>query len=138
MKAAIIDSSVFLALEDPAEVHHEAARSALENSRTEGVTFATTNFVFDEAYTLILSRLGRDRAIAWGTALRASSMVRVLRVTQADEERAWDILSSFDDKLFSYTDATTFAVAESTGIDGALALDQHFVQWGRLEVRPLP
>ncbi len=137
MKAAIIDSSVFLALEDPAEVRHEDARSAFESSRDEGVALVTTNFVFDEAYTLILSKLGRDRAIAWGTALRASSMVRVLRVTRADEERAWAILTSFDDKLFSYTDATTFAVTENLGIDGALSLDQHFVRWGRLEVRPL-
>lgn len=136
MKSAIIDSSVFLSLEDPDEQRHADARAALDEVVDQGIALATTNFVFDEAYTLILSRLGRERALAWGNALRASSAIRIVRVTQAHEERTWEILTTHEDKPFSYTDATTFAVAEAHGIDGALSLDRHFVQWGRLDVRP--
>jgi len=96
----------------------------------------TTNFVFDEAYALILSRLGRDRAIGWGEALKRSSLVQVVRVDEDHEERAWQILVQFEDKDFSYTDATSFAVAESYGIDEVFALDRHFQQYGAFTVRP--
>lgn len=47
-----------------------------------------------------------------------------------DEERAVDIICSHEDKTFSYTDATTFAVAERLEIRRALAFDRHFVQFG--------
>lgn len=137
MKAAIIDSSVFLSLEDPAERHHAASRDALADALDSGVALATTNFIFGEAYTLILSRLGGDRAISWGEALRSSRTIQIIRVSQADEERTWEILVSYMDKPFSYTDASSFAVAEAHGIDGALSLDRHFVQWGQLDVRPV-
>jgi predicted nucleic acid-binding protein len=136
VKSAIIDSSVFLSLVDPDEQHHKASRTAFEDALSSSVTLAATNFIFDEAYTLILARLGRERALAWGEALRRSAAVQLIRVTQAHEERTWEILNAYDDKYFSYTDATTFAVAEMMGIDGALSLDQHFVQWGQLEVLP--
>ena len=136
MKAAIVDSSLFLSLEDPDERRHEDAREAFEYALADGVGLVTTNFVFDESYTLILARLGRNRAVAWGEALRASRVVRMVRVTAAHEARTWEILTAYADKPFSYTDATSFAVAEALDIDGALALDRHFVQWGRLEVAP--
>jgi predicted nucleic acid-binding protein len=137
MKSAIIDSSVFLSLEDPDERRHLDSLRVLDEALATGVVLATTNFVFDEAYTLILTRLGRTRAIAWGDALRASQAIQIIRVTASHEERTWEILSTFEDKPFSYTDATTFAVTEAHGIDGALSLDRHFAQWGQLDVLPL-
>lgn len=41
-----------------------------------------------------------------------------------------DIICSYEDKTFSYTDATTFAVADRLGIRRAFAFDKHFVQFG--------
>jgi predicted nucleic acid-binding protein len=47
-----------------------------------------------------------------------------------DEERAREIILAYEDKAFSYTDATTFAVMERTGIKTAFAFDSHFLQFG--------
>jgi len=41
-----------------------------------------------------------------------------------------DIICSYEDKAFSFTDATTFAVAERLGIRRAFAFDKHFAQFG--------
>lgn len=136
MRAAVVDSSAFLSLEDPDERNHTATVRAFEGLVADRVPLLTTNFVFDEAYTLILTRLGRDRAIAWGDALLASRVIRLVRVSEDQEEQAWSLLHDFSDKTFSYTDATTFAVTQELAVDGALALDRHFVQYGRLVVLP--
>lgn len=42
----------------------------------------------------------------------------------------------FEDKAFSYTDATSFALADALGVDGALSPDEHFQRYGRLEIVP--
>lgn len=132
----IVDSSAFLSLEDPDEINHGATREALGSLVAEGARLITTNFVFDETYTLILARLGRRRAVAWGTSFKQGELVELVRIDEDHEARAWEFILQFEDKNFSYTDATTFAAAEALGITRALALDRHFREYGRLEVVP--
>lgn len=136
MRLVLVDSSAFLSLLDPSERSHERCRGTLEGLVGEGTALVTTNFVFDETYTLMLSHLGRSRAVEWGERFRGGGLVRLLRVGEDHETRAWEIILAFEDKDFSYTDATTFAVAESLGIEEAFSLDRHFRQYGKLRVVP--
>ncbi len=136
MRALLVDSSAFLSLEDPDERSHGRTLAAFDELVGSGAGLLSTNFVFDETYTLILTRLGRSRAVAWGEALMRGKLVRLLRVGEDHEARAWDILLAFEDKDFSYTDATSFAVCESLGIGEAFSLDRHFRQYGGLRVLP--
>jgi uncharacterized protein len=59
-----------------------------------------------------------------------------LALEDPDEQAAWELILAFADKDFSYTDATSFAVAQSLDIDEALSLDRHFREYGRLRVLP--
>jgi predicted nucleic acid-binding protein len=136
LRAALVDSSAFLSLEDPDERSHERCIAILDDLISTGVRLLTTNFVFDETYALILTRLSRARAVAWGASLKRGQLVRLLRVSEDHEARAWDILTAFEDKEFSYTDATSFAVAESLGVESTFSLDQHFKQFGSFAVLP--
>ena len=136
MKLAFLDSSAFLALEDPSEKNHDSTLQAMNELVGDGFGLLTTNFVFDEAYTLILSRLGRQRAVHWGTALKESQLVQVAAVNEDHEAAAWQIILSHTDKDYSYTDATSFAVATRLGITEALAVDRHFNQFGAFNIRP--
>lgn len=54
----------------------------------------------------------------------------VERVTPADEEHARVIIRRYDDKRFSYTDATSFAVMERLQIQAAFTFDRNFGQYG--------
>ena len=136
MRHVLIDSSAFLSLEDPDERAHTATRAAFRELVSARAHLVTTNFVFDETYTLILTRLGRHRAVAWGRDARASRLIELVRVGEDHEQAAWELIVSFDDKAFSYTDATSFAVARSLEIREALSLDGHFREYGRLQVLP--
>jgi predicted nucleic acid-binding protein len=51
-------------------------------------------------------------------------------VAHADEIRAREIIQTYQDRSFSYTDATSFAVMERLGIRRAFAFDKHFEQYG--------
>jgi predicted nucleic acid-binding protein len=52
------------------------------------------------------------------------------RVTAEDEVRTRDVLRRYEDKDFSYVDATSFAVMERLRIREAFAFDPHFVRYG--------
>lgn len=134
-RTCFVDSSAFLSLEDPDETSHARTLAVFDELVSERSLLVTTNFVVDETYTLLLTRLGRSRAVSWGEAVQRGP-VRIERVSGPNETRAWDIIVGFTDKDFSYTDATSFAVAEALGIDEALALDAHFRRFGQLRVLP--
>lgn len=136
MSLVFVDSSAFLSLEDASERSHDRCREAFLALVADRARFVTTNFVFDETYTLLLVRLGRDRAVAWGTSFRASQLVGVVRVASEHEERAWEILIAYDDKDFSYTDATSLAVAENLGVDVVFTVDRHFRQYAAFSIVP--
>jgi len=126
MAAAIVDTSAIYALLDRSDANHAQAVGILEKLRDSGDSVVITNLILAETHALLLSKLGYAAARSW---LRAQ-VWPVERVLPEDEVRAVDIICSYEDKTFSYTDATTFAVAERLGIRRAFAFDKHFVQFG--------
>ena len=54
----------------------------------------------------------------------------IVRVEPEDEVRAREIIRRYDDKDFSLTDATSFAVMDRLGITTAFTFDRNFVQYG--------
>lgn len=89
-----------------------------------------TNFIIDETYTHLMNRCGGSAAREW---LRSINLP-CERVTDEDERAAKRILFAFEDKSFSYTDATSFAVMERLGIKIAFSFDHDFCQYGGLTV----
>ena len=65
----------------------------------------TSNFIVAETHALVLTRLGRDLAAEWLRSVPAD----VIRVTEQDEAKAKRIIFGYQDKEFSYCDATSFA-----------------------------
>ncbi|MBI4321167.1 MAG: PIN domain-containing protein [Chloroflexi bacterium] len=95
----------------------------------------TTNAVVFEAYSLILSALGRDYALNFLARLETGS-TSIVRVRASDEERAKEILRKYHDKEFSYVDALSFAVMGRLRIPVAFAFDRHFAQYGLTVLSP--
>lgn len=128
-----VDTSAFLALEDKDDENYGSAAGFRENLRMGQTPFRllyTTNYVFDEAITLIRRHLGHNAAVSFGEAIRFSKLIRVIWVSQELESRAWNILKKYRDKDYSYTDCTSFAVMDEEEIETAFAYDQHFIQYG--------
>ena len=75
----------------------------------------------------MLRKIGRDEAIEYVEKLRNTAEIE--RVSEEDESKAWQIILRYQDKDFSYVDATSFAVMERFGISDVFSFDEHFEQY---------
>lgn len=123
MKRVFVDTGAWYAVVDKKDPDHSQAEHFLKSNK---IPLLTTNFVFDEAITLIRSRLGWNAAKEFGQRLKDSNFVSIISVKDEDEEKAWEIFLKYKDKDFSYTDCTSFAVMERLKIDTAFSFDSHF------------
>jgi predicted nucleic acid-binding protein len=118
-----VDTGAWYALVDSDDAEHAAAAAFLAANT---IPLITTNFVFSETITLIRYRIGHEAARSFGQKLKESSFVRVVTVTIADEERAWEIFREYRDQDFSFVDCTSFAVIERMKLSTAFTFDRHF------------
>jgi len=88
-----------------------------------------SNFVIAETHALFVSKLGRRIALRFLDEIDTSG-TSIVRVTEPDENTARTILRRYDDKDFSYVDATSFAVMARLDIREAFTFDRNFRQYG--------
>jgi uncharacterized protein len=118
-----VDTGAWYALVDCDDADHTAAAAFLAANR---IPLITTNSVFSETVTLIRYRIGHEAARTFGTKLKESAFVRMVAVTQADEDQAWEIFGKYSDQDFSFVDCTSFAVMQRLKLSAAFAFDRHF------------
>lgn len=128
-RRVFIDTSAFVGLADARDQESIRAGRVMELLIAQRWQLVTSNFVVAETHALLLSR--RDRQLALATLLDIDDgTATVLRISEADELRARRIIERYDDKAFTLTDATSFAVMERLGIRSAFTFDRHFSQFG--------
>lgn len=128
-RAVFVDTSAFYVLVNDRDATHDEAVAILRGVQGEDREIVTSNFVVAETHALLVRRLGRNVAIEFVRSIHAG-LATVVRVEEADEERAVAIIEGYADKAFSYTDATSFAVMERLGVTTAFSFDRHFPQFG--------
>ena len=126
---ALVDSSAYFALLDRDDSYHSQALAIQNRLIVERWRLFTTSFILAEAHALLLNRLSQQMATAFLRDLEQGTTTLVW-VTRADVQRAKEIIYQYDDKDFSFTDATSFAIMERLSIPQAFTFDQHFTQYG--------
>jgi len=128
-RRVFVDTSFYVAFAYPGDAYHRAAVAIARDLATSRIGLFTTNIVATETHSLVLTRAGRDAALRALQRIYAAHG-SLSRISEADEQRAMEILVRYDDKDFSFADATSFAVMERLGIATAVAFDRHFTQFG--------
>ncbi len=126
------DTSAWFALAYEGDPYHKAARTFVASAPR----LMTTNFVIDETITLVLMRLGYWPARELGEKLWSGQQTHIVYVSQTDQHAAWELFKQHDDKKFSFTDCTSFAVMERMGLLYAFTFDKHFEQTGQFVCVP--
>lgn len=120
----------FLVTSDP--LHPRAVEWAASNQER----LVLTDYILDETLTLLRARGERSNALRFGREILEEQSAELLYLTLEEIELAWDVFRTYQDKDWSFTDCTSKVVIENRGIQTAFAFDQHFRQFGTVQVVP--
>ena len=109
MERVFVDTGAWYALIDRNDPDHDPVRDALLTYKNR---LTTSNYVFDETLTLLRYRLAWRFAQAFGEQLLSGHLAQLIRISANDEREAWAIFTRYDDKTFSFTDCTSFALMQ--------------------------
>lgn len=120
-----IDTSAFCALTIPKDQHNQRAKTVYRQIQKEKSIIFTSDFVLDEVYTLLKNRDCHATAVNFMNQFEKCG-ANVLRITENIEASAKIIFKKFDERKLSFTDCTSFALINHSGIEGVFAFDDHF------------
>jgi predicted nucleic acid-binding protein len=129
-----VDTSAWLAVLDTDDANHPAASSVYPNALKNYRRLVTTNLVIAESYILIRRNLGHREATTFLDRIRISPRIEKVYADAELEGQAEEILQHYQDQLFSYTDAVSFALMRQRNIEEAFAFDRHFTVAGFIQV----
>lgn len=124
------DTGAWCALYDRSDVHHARASAFLHELNKQKAQLITSDYVLDESLTLLRFRVGHREAVDLGKWVLQSPLVKVVNVDEKIWQSAWDLFIRYDDKHFSFTDCTSFAIMRQLGLLNAFAFDHNFEQAG--------
>lgn len=125
-----MDSSGLIAKFLAADADHDAAEEEMRRLARKGQLFLTTNYIFDEVVTRVRRLAGFRESKRVGEAIRSSRLIRAVYVDLALEAHAWRLYLKYRDQDISFTDATSFAVMETHGLEDAFTFDRDFARVG--------
>jgi predicted nucleic acid-binding protein len=132
---AFLDSSAYFAIIDATDHNHQAAITISQRLQLLRWRTFTSTYVVAETHALLLARLNRYIARQFLEQIEQSA-VRQITIRPADLRRAHEIVRQYDDKDFSLTDATSFAVMARLDIQHAFTFDRNFSQYGLIVLTP--
>ena len=125
-----IDTSAFKAIIDKNDDFHNQAVKIWDLLCAQEAVLVTTNYILDEAFTLIRVRCG-IRVVEKFREILANSTpaLKIIRITVEDESKAWEWFNK-DWKKLSFTDCTSFSAMSRLKIDKVVSFDKHFQRAG--------
>jgi len=129
-ETVFLDSSFLKGLIDSKDDFYQSAGRIWLELRDKGKNLVTSNFIIDETLTLLRSKCNLETALKFRDLLAEHShIIKIIRVTVADEAGAWEWFGKNWSKL-SFTDCVSFALMKRLGIKQAAAFDDHFQRAG--------
>lgn len=130
MEKVFVDTSGWVALFVDNDKYHRRAVSTLEEIKNSKTLIYTSDYVIDETITTILARGSHKQSVLAGEALFTSKIIKVVHVCPDYLQNAWELYRKYKDKMFSFTDVTSFVIMKSLNIAKALAFNREFIQAG--------
>ena len=128
-----VDTGAWFAVVVPSDVNHAHAIAWLTANREP---LATSEYVLDEALTLLRARGFPDQALDLGVDLLDNEVAQLHFLDETDVRATWEVFRQYQDKEWSFTDCSSKVLMERLGITTAFAFDRHFRQFGSVRVVP--
>lgn len=128
-----VDTSAWFAAIVPSDPNHASAALWLA---ANAEVLITTDYIVDETLTLLRARGERQRTKLLGEKFFEGSIAEIYFLTEEDVREAWATFAQYEDKSWSFTDCSSKVVMDQMKIAQAFAFDQHFSQFGTVNVVP--
>ena len=129
-----VDSSFWIGFSDERDERHESALQLMVERDAEPLV--TSNHVVGETWTFLRKRHRHDVAMKFLDRTESTERLDVAFVAPALEREAWAWLRRRDERVYSFVDATSFALMRSLRIREAFAFGGDFTAAGFVELRP--
>ena len=134
MRSLFVDTWAWFAINIIEDRDHIRANRVHRELIQHRYNYVTSNFVLDEAYSLIRRKGGFQRAISFGCEIRRVADLNILTIvtiTPEIEREAWHLFEMYESvNGLSYTDCTSFAAMQARGLRQAFTNDEHFAMAG--------
>ncbi|MBI5305869.1 MAG: PIN domain-containing protein [Chloroflexi bacterium] len=133
-----VDSSVWIAIIDETDRHHQEARESYIDVIQSTSPVVTSQFILAETYTHLRYSVGHHKAVHFHRLVIEAQEKKLLRISWADQtifDAAWRMFEKYADQNFSFVDCTSFALMRAHKIKTAFAFDDDFRVMG-FEVKP--
>ena len=130
MKRLFIDTAGWMAMADEKDPLYQKSVKFRDQSLEQGAILVTSNYVLDEALTLIRMRLGIEPAEKWWGLVSESHRCHVEWITPERTEKAIRLFFRWKDQSFSFTDCTSFILMRELAIENVMTADRHFITAG--------
>jgi uncharacterized protein len=127
MKPVFADTSFYVALFNPGDVHHDKAVRLARDTRRAVVV---TEYVLLELANALARASSRKLFVDLLPKLRTDPNVKVMPVSAESFQLGFALYADRPDKDWSLTDCISFVVMDAEGITEALTADHHFEQAG--------
>jgi uncharacterized protein len=128
-----VDTGAWFALSVESDPDHKAAKEFVTNNREP---LLTSDYVIDELLTLFVVRRSKNRGVDWLRDVLSSGSFEVVHVDTDCFQEACEIYQKYTDKVWSFTDCTSYVLIRRLKIAAAFSFDDHFRQFGTLAVVP--
>lgn len=126
-----VDTWGWLVLADKKDPRHQSAARCYGERAQRAGRIVTSNFVLDEAFTLLFRRRPFDEAWRFANSLARSPFIAIESVTEARFRAALELRQKFSDKpKISFTDLTSMVLMKELKVTDILTADRHFLQVG--------
>jgi predicted nucleic acid-binding protein len=132
LETLFIDTSFFVARFNRQDSHHLDAQQFLQRVRAgqDHFLFLTTDYIFDETITTLLYQTQNHATTAECGHAILTSKIRLEYVAPRLFQKTWQFYLDRPDKLWSFTDCSSFLFMELMGLKKALTFDRNFQQAG--------
>jgi predicted nucleic acid-binding protein len=132
-----VNSSGWLALYNPNDPNHEAAKQLWADLSQQRVRLVTTDYVMDQVFTALKFWGSLHAAVAFNEVVRNSSLIRLFIVDSVVFDRAWRTFKEDDFPSWTFTDCLNYAVIQYLGVTEVVTFDPLFSS-PDLTTLPLP
>ncbi len=130
MTSILIDTNAFIALLRENDVNHKRARDLALKIDREKWEAIITDYIIDETYTGLLTRVSFPAALQFDERLR-SGLWRIELIIPERFAGAQEVFRRYNkDKKWSFTDCTSYVVMKELKINQIFTFDDNFKQMG--------